>query len=270
MILFSSASLLSLAACAGGDDEERSGPEGRPPPRLVQTIALEGGSNSERDLLRRVVDGMEGTTLTRVTISPPEGRRRLDGESVIGLSFATVPGVTARRQWDEWIVAGAFGRRLLEADLAAAVDGSDSRGAFIAQPRIEGNADPEPLPEARERAILQSVRDAAAESGAGLARLDVHRPYGVALALSLAPPDPAEFLRDGLRPLLDTVEAQRDDLEGVYVAVLDDRRRLVLEWGSWNRNPAGIYWVRRDLADCSPIRQSDPPGTAPAPPCPAA
>jgi hypothetical protein len=268
-ILFATASLLSLAACAGGDDDERSGPEGRPAPRLVRTIAVEGGSDAERDLLRRVVEGMAGATLTRVTISPPEARRQLDGESVIGLSFATVPGVTARRQWDEWIVAGAFSRRLLEADLAATVDGSDPRGAFTAQPRVEGNADPEPLPKERESAVLHSVREAAAESGATLAGLEVHRPYGLAVALSLTPPDPAVYLRDGLRPLLATLDRHRPELEGVYVAVLDGSNRLVLEWGSWTRNPAGTYWVRRDLADCSPIRQSDPPGTEPPPPCPA-
>jgi len=264
------ASLLSATACSGGDGQERPDPQGRAAPRLVQRIAVEGGSEVELDLLRDVADGMAATTLTRATISPLEGRRRLDGESVVGLSFATVKGLTARRQWDEWIVAGAYSRRLLEADLAAVVDGSDARGAFTAQPRVEGSPDPEPLGESDERALLQLVRAAATESGAALTRLDVHRPHGLALALSLAPDEPAVFLRDGLRPLLDALEAHRADLEGLYLAVLDDRRRLVLEWGAWNRNPAGTYWVRRDLADCSPIRQSEPPGTEPPPPCPAA
>jgi hypothetical protein len=51
-------------------------------------------------------------------------------------------------------------------------------------------------------------------------------------------------------------------------ATVDGERKLALEWGSWTRNRAGAYWARRDLANCSPIRQSDPPGTEPPPACP--
>ena len=102
-----------------------------------------------------------------------------------------------------------------------------------------------------------------------MVRFEVHRPYGVAVDLALAPADPANFLKTQLRALLQSLDAQRTKLEGVYVAVLDEERRLALEWGSWTRNPAGIYWVRRDLANCSPIRQSEPPGTELPPACPA-
>jgi hypothetical protein len=91
----------------------------------------------------------------------------------------------------------------------------------------------------------------------------------VAIALSVAADNPARFLKTKLRPLIGTLGAQRQRLEGIYVAVLDDRSRLALEWGAWTRNPAGTYWVRRDLANCSPIEQSEPPGSQKPPPCPA-
>jgi hypothetical protein len=80
--------------------------------------------------------------------------------------------------------------------------------------------------------------------------------------------EPARFLKTRLRPLMTSLDRQRSRLEGLYLAVLDETRRLVLEWASWTRNPAGSYWVRHDLAECSPIEQSAPPGTEPPPDCP--
>jgi hypothetical protein len=118
--------------------------------------------------------------------------------------------------------------------------------------------------------LVRDVRAAARKSGADVVGLEVHRPYGVAIALSLATDEPASFLRQEFRPLFESLDRFRPRVEGLYLAVLDGRRRIVLEWGSWTRNPAGSYWVRRDLADCSPIRQSEPPGTEPPPACPAA
>jgi hypothetical protein len=47
----------------------------------------------------------------------------------------------------------------------------------------------------RRAAIVKAVRNAARSSGARIVRLEVHRPYGVALALSLAADDPATFLK---------------------------------------------------------------------------
>jgi hypothetical protein len=257
---------LGVAGCSGGDDEQPR--RGRPAPELVDTTVVEGGSLRERALLHSVMDEMETTTLRRIAIGPPEARRETAAGPAIALTFVPVPGMTVRRQWDQWIVAGAYSRRLLAAGLPAEVDGGDDRGGFSATPIVDGQPDPQPLPAQREAGIVRGIRNAARTSGATLVRLEVNRPYGVAVALSLAPRDPASFLQNGLRPLLQSLDVYRPQLEGAYLAVLDEHRRLALEWGSWTRNPAGGYWVRRDLANCSPIRQSDLPGTEPPPPCP--
>lgn len=260
---------LTLAAASCGGDDGEQPPESRPAPQLVDTTVVEGGSSREAALLRRTVAGMEKTSLKRITIVPAANRRETDGKRAIAITFTPIQGVTTRRQWDEWIVAGAFSRRLLAAGLPAEVDGSDDRGAFTAKPKVKGKSDPRPLPDDQEAAIGKSIRSAMKKSGGKIVRFEVHHPYGVAVDLALAPADPASFLKTRLRPLLQTLDAQRPKLEGVYLAVLDDERRLLLEWGSWTRNPAGIYWVRHDLANCSPIRQSEPPGTKPPPECPA-
>jgi hypothetical protein len=264
---------LVAAGCGGDDDDEPAAQnrdraaqaQGRVPPKLVGTTAVEGGSTDARALLRRVMDGMEQTTLKRIEIGPPGGA---DGK-VIAIEFTPISGVTARRQWDEWIVAGAFSRRLLAAGSPADVDGVDSRGGFRARPRLSGKPDPRPLSAAAEKAIVRAIRNAARRSGADVVSLEAHRPYGLAIALTLATDDPATFLKKELRGLLVRLDAHRPRIEGIYIALLNERRRIVLEWGSWTRNPAGTFWVRPDLADCSPIRQAGPPGTKPPPKCPA-
>ena len=161
-----------------------------------------------------------------------------------------------RRQWDEWIVAGAFSRRLLAAGLSAEVDATSRAGAFTARPRLKGQPNPKPLGRRQVSAIVKAIRAAANKSGGEVARLEVHRPHGVAVALVVASRDPASFLKTKLRRLLASLDRQRSRLEGLYLAVLDETSRLALEWGSWTRNPAGNYWVRHDRTACSPIEQT--------------
>jgi hypothetical protein len=259
---------LAAAGC-GGDDDDEAAPS-RVQPKLVESAAVTGGPERERDLLRAVLRGMKKTTLTRVAIGPVRGRRESDEGTAVPIAFTVAPGgPSVRRQWDEWIVAGAFSRRLFEAGLSAEVDGSGSEGAFTARPKLPGQPDPRPLSRSQEAAVIKGVRTAVRRSGGEIVRLEVHRPYGVAVALFLTANDPATFLKDKLRPLIGSLGVQRQRLEGMYLAVLDERRRLALEWGAWTRNPAGSYWVRRDLANCSPIEQSEPPGAKKPPPCPA-
>jgi hypothetical protein len=258
---------LAAAGC-GGDDEEQA--KGRVPPKIVSSTAVKGGSPRERALLRSTLDGMQKTTLAGVVIGSPAARRGNDGDAAVPVAFTHVGGgPTVRRQWDEWIVAGAFSRRLDAAGLPAEVSATDPAGAFVARPKLRKKPDPRPLARRRETAILKAIRRAATRSGGEVARVEVHRPYGVAVALWLAADDPATFLKKELRPLMARLDANRQQLEGLYLAVLDERRLLALEWGTWTRNPAGLYWVRNDLANCSPIRQSGPPGADPPPACPA-
>jgi hypothetical protein len=261
--------LALVAAGCGGDDDDEAAPS-RVQPKLVESTAVSGGRAREQDLLRTVLRGMDKTTLTRVAIGPVRGRRESDGGTAVPISFMVAPGgPSVRRQWDEWIVAGAFSRRLFAAGLSAEVDGSGSEGGFTARPKLSGQPDPRPLSRSQEAAVIKAIRTAVGRSGAEVARLEVHRPYGAAVALSVATEEPATFLKESLRQLIGSLGVQRQRLEGMYLAVLDEDRRLALEWGAWTRNPAGSYWVRRDLANCSPIEQSDPPGAEEPPPCPA-
>jgi hypothetical protein len=238
------------------------------PVKLVENTAVEGGPRRERVLLRRAVDGMDRTTLTRISIGPLRGRRKGDAGAAAPIVFTPVAGASVRRRWDEWIIAGAFSRRLLAAGLPAEVDGADRDGGFTARPRLPRQPDPQALSRRQEEAIAKAIRRAVRRSGGVVARLEVHKPYGTAVALSVSTKEPASFLKTKLRGLMANLERHRPLLEGLYLGVLDGRGRLALEWASWTRNPAGNYWVRDDLANCSPIEQSPPPGAEPPPDCP--
>jgi hypothetical protein len=262
--------VLVSGGCAGDDGDDEQEVRGRVQPKLVESTAVAGGRPRERALLRQVLRGMEKTTLTRAVIGPDEGRREIERGAAVPIAFTLAAGgPSVRRQWEQWIVAGAFSRRLDAAGLSAEVDASDPKGAFTARPKLSGQPDPRPLTRRQERAVVQAIRRAARRSGGNLVRLEVHQPYGAAVAIAIAAEDPARFLKEELRPLISRLDAQRAKLEGMYLAVLDGDRQLALEWGAWTRNPAGSYWVRRDLANCSPIEQSEPPGTEPPPDCPA-
>jgi hypothetical protein len=268
IVLVSAALALAAAGCSGGDGDDEQAAPGRVAPKLSDKTVVKGGPPRERALLRRVVGGMEKTTLPQIAIAPLDGRRETDEGAAVPISFAAVPGSTVRRQWDEWVVAGAFSRRLDAAGLPAEVDAGGLAGSFTAKPKLRGQPDPRPLSRTQQAALVKAIRNAAKRSGGKVVRLEAHRPYGLAVALSLSAKDPARFLKEKLRPLMEKLDVHRPRLEGLYLAVVDGRRRLALEWGSWTRNPAGGYWVRRDLANCSPIRQSEPPGTEPSPDCP--
>jgi hypothetical protein len=207
---------------------------------------------------------MQKTTLTRVAL-----RRERDGEGAVAISFASAPGPSVRAQWEAWIVTGAFSRRLRAVGLPAQVAATGRAGSFTARPTVRGQPDPQPLTPKQQTAVTRAIHKAARQSGGTTVRVQVHRPYGVAVVLSLRTENPARFLKDKLRSLQQKLDVHRKRLEGILLAVLDGTRRLAVEWGSWTRNPAGSYWVRHDLANCSPIRQSEPPGTDPPPKCPA-
>jgi hypothetical protein len=258
---------LVAAGCFGGGDSDE--PLGRKPPQLFQSTDVSGGPRLERTLLRLAVRAMSPSTLRGVTIRPLAVRRRADPQAEVEIDFDVPRRPTVRRGWDAMMVGGGFSRRLLAAGRPAVVDTEAPEGGFIAKPRVQREPDPRPLPPVEEAALMSRVRGAVEASGAEIARLQLGRPYGPALALVLSVDDPASFLENDLGLLLRRLGLFRPRLEGLYIGVLDGDGRLVLEVGTWTRNPVSRYWVRRDLEACSPVVHfSHLEGAPPPPPCP--
>jgi hypothetical protein len=110
-----------------------------------------------------------------------------------------------------------------------------------------------PIVPARRVATLRRrlVTATVATTGGSLVRLRVRRAPEPAPELVIAADRPARFLKHALPRLLPLL---RND-DSVYLAIVDRRSRLVLEWalnGGSNPNRGSLY-VRPGLEHCSPI-----------------
>jgi hypothetical protein len=118
-----------------------------------------------------------------------------------------------------------------------------------------------------ERRVVSVRRRLAATtitSGGLLVRLVVRRAPEPAPELVIASTDPARYLKHGLPRLLPLLRSDNN----LYLAVVDRRARLVLEWAlSGDTNPnQGLLYVRPGLERCSPIVAIGWPSGLP--PCP--
>jgi hypothetical protein len=155
-------------------------------------------------------------TLQRSSIGPVTGRRTSDsGCTAVPVTFTASPGPSVRRQCDEWIVAGAFSRRLLAAGLSCRGRRKLPRGSVHRAAEAEGQPTRNLSAPRQVSAIVKAIRAAANQSGGEMARLEVHRPHGVAVALVVASHDPASFLKTKLRKLMVSLDRQCSRLETV-------------------------------------------------------
>jgi hypothetical protein len=118
--------------------------------------------------------------------------------------------------------------------------------------------------ERRVASVRQRLAAVTASSGGLLVRLGVRRAPEPAPELVIASIDPARYLKHGLPHLLPFLHGDNS----LYLAVLDERGRLVLEWalnGDTNPNHGSLY-VRPRLERCSPIVAIGWPSQLP--PCP--
>ena len=120
--------------------------------------------------------------------------------------------------------------------------------------------------ERRVASVRQRLAAVTASSGGLLVRLVVRRAPEPAPELVIASTHPAGYLKHGLPHLLPLLHGDNS----LYLAVLDSRGRLVLEWAlSGDTNPThGSLYVRPGLERCSPIVAIGWPSQLP--PCPTA
>jgi hypothetical protein len=118
--------------------------------------------------------------------------------------------------------------------------------------------------EQRALHVRRELAKTANNSGALLVRLAVRRAPEPSPELVIASASPARYLKHGLPRLLRLLRGDNS----VYLAVLDGRGALALEWalnGDTNPNHGSLY-VRPGLERCSPIVAVGWPSRLP--PCP--
>lgn len=219
---------------------------------------IEGASPKQAAVLQEILGGIGRTDVAKITVA--KARKDMPGPADAVQLIFEVPLEDRVANWHMDLIANAFRERSRELGLPAVVFSSGGRGgqALVGQPSY-GAADLDgALAQAREIAIR--IREAAAQHGAKVRRLQLIRPRRFAFILELQTEDPAEFLRSGFRDVMRPLyEAGIRSYDGWSIEVVDGEGKFVLGSGGW-------FSVRRDLEACAPVivgTDTNPP------PCPA-
>jgi hypothetical protein len=154
------------------------------------------------------------------------------------------------------LAGGCGGHRLDLAAIRAVAGPTPTEQSWL---RSVGRAEPRQR-RPRAAAVRRRLEQAVVAGGGAVIRLSFRGADGHAPDLVIAAADPARYLRHGLRRV---VRLLRHD-PGLYVEVVDDHGRRVLEWTL--DGPGGSLFVRRGLERCSPVVALGwPPNLAPCP-----
>jgi len=227
------------------------------PATPAQSTDVQGGSEVQRALLRRIVSGTRPTSIRKIVLVPSNRG---------GLTLEIrAPDRSLRTLWQGWLIAGAFRDRLKAAGHPTAIslrDG-DSNGAALPP---ELSAPPRPATPEDLQSARRTFEDAAAAIGSRLEELTIYRPDGVAVAATLKSADPARFLVRQMPRFLAALGDRWSDYDGTYIRLVDGSGSTVWEASTNARTPTGAIGVREDIAGCSPIAAHW--GYPSPPPCP--
>lgn len=214
-----------------------------------------GGSDSQRMLLRSIIDATRPNTIEKITIG------------VQSTDFVTLQmqanDSSIRTLWQEGLVASAFRDRAKAArtETTVALENGDSSGVIAPGPA-------NPLPSAKQGDVArarQTFEAAAATTGVTLDELNTYQPDGVAVSATLKTDDAAGFLAHKMPTFLAEIGDRWHDYDGVYIRLIDSSDSTVWETSTIARTSSGSVGSRDDLAGCGPIGSWGPT----PPPCPA-
>ena len=235
---------------------------------------IAGASPQQRALLEEILGGLPGTRIRRLRVEPeydlePE---RDENDNPLGDWDPTTPlgdslrlvepeHPDLRTQWELEMVGAAFHRGSAESGLTRVVAVRSRNGGPYFWDG-DGSAERSVLTREEEDARVQS---AAATTGALLDRLEFLEPGGLAVAVTLAVPEPHGFLRHGLAAFNHLSGQHNGARDGSYLEVVDGTSEPVYQLGC--RGSGCMSSSRADVACCAPGglgRALEDPGP---PPC---
>lgn len=235
---------------------------------MPASVPIEGASPEQEQLLNEIVDALGATTIETIHVRPfdPGPPENPNGPPPGPHGFelhATTE--TMRGHWETQLIAAAFRARSEESGLPRVVWVSvPDSGSTL---EWSGQRLRDALTEAEVSALEKHVRRAAAAAGVEDVQLQLLRPHGHALAVTVRVAEPHRFLRFALHPLRNELIPWLNRLEGLYKEVLDDDPRPA--WSEAASPAGGGACVRGDVVCCAgPVGFGpgyDEPGP---PPCP--
>jgi hypothetical protein len=250
---------LLVAACGPAKEMSSAGVEPtvvRVPPEEL-TTEIVGATPEQKEILLDALSGVGDRRIETITVEEAEpGWGHDDG---IGISFE--PRAKAakdmRFSWEAFLIGDALSERSRELSLppVAYVSIPGERSVLGHPPEHRGT-------EEAVTAFVTRLEKAAARAGVKVREIEVLRPLGLAVAVTVEVPDPANFLDQRAIDFFDRLGEEPGDMDLRFV---DSKGSRISE--SWHAGSGGAVSVRPDLAGCSPYLVSQPT-TYDSPPCP--
>jgi hypothetical protein len=257
--------LLSTAVmgCSLGDgsDEPSALTVVEADPSSVRT-AIVGASRRQEAVLREILAGVGGTSLRRIIVKRAGKDFRPHAADAVGVVFRHRHDFEA--YWHSWIVGQAFvdrsQRQALPSVVYVATKGEASRVA------PSQTATAPPLSSNERVRLTESLTAAAERAGAELRSVEVLRPDGTAIAISVQVGDPARFLYQRYHILEERAARLVPRFpSGLMLSVRDAKGRVVRS--GFNIGSLGASQVADKYEGCTSLGLSTPLEYRP-PPCP--
>lgn len=236
---------------------------------------IEGASAEQREILEEILAGLPKTRMRELRVKPeydlePERDEHNnpppDWDPTIPLGDALwlvePPHPDLRTEWELEMVGAAFHRASAEAGLAPVVAALSQNGGpyFWA-----GDTSPNGALPSRDEENAR-IQEAAAATGALLDRVEFFEPGSLAVAVTLAVPEPHGFLRHGLAAFKHLSGQHDHTRAGSFLTLVDGTSDPVYQIAC--RGSGCASGARRDVECCAPRglgRGLFDPGP---PPCP--
>jgi len=227
-------------------------------------VRIDGGSQRQRQLARKVALRIGGVTIKNVRFRTPDRFLRNQHVRAAEMLVTSSHPATLRSRWEARLFAGVYVALAsrYQVPLGGIVAGQ-GQGPVSRWPHFEIFTSPRAVQVALLRTRLV---DAAARAGARVVELRTAAVPARAIALTLRVSDPAAFLKHRAMSVLNILFQSKLPLLGFYVGVDDAGGRLV--WATSRLpNEGGVFAIPQ-LDACSPVKHWGAFGATELP-CPA-
>jgi hypothetical protein len=250
---------LLVAACGPAREMSSAGVEPtilRVPPGEL-TTEIVGARPEQKEILLDALSGVGDRRIQTITVEEAEpGWGEDDG---IGVSFEPRANAAKdmRFSWEAFLIGDALSERSRALSLPpVAYVSIPGERSVLGQPPEHG------WTEEGVTAFVSRLEKAAERFGVKVQEMEVLRPLGLAVAVTVEVPDPANFLDQRASDFFDRLGEEPADMDLRFV---DSKGSRISE--SWSAGSGGAVSIRPDLAGCSPYLVSQPT-TYDSPPCP--